>query len=63
MDYDTAHEVRKLEEGTAALGARVRQLELDIGYALQAIAVLKTRYASIDERERRQELERSRGVR
>jgi len=52
-----------IEAAIKALDARIKQLERDLEYALQAIAVLNTRYAAMDERERRQELAKSRGVR
>jgi hypothetical protein len=45
------------------LEARVRQLERDLDYALQAVALLNSRYMALDERERRQQLAASRGVR
>ena len=51
------------EAAIKILEARIKQLELDINYALQSIALLNTRYAALDDRDRRRELEKSRGVR
>lgn len=46
-----------------SLEARVRQLERDLEFALQSIALLNTRYAAMDDRERLREARQMRGVR
>src|SRR5688572_9277175 len=52
-----------VEAAFKILEERIRQLERDLDCALQSIAIINTRYASLDERERRVELAKSRGVR
>lgn len=51
------------EAAIAELQRRCSQLERDLDYALQSIALLNSRYQALDERERRQQLAASRGVR
>lgn len=46
-----------------ALAARIRQLERDYEYLMAAVTTANTRIAAMDERQRRQELAASRGVR
>lgn len=52
-----------IEAEIAKLELRVKQLERDLDYALQTVALLNSRYMALDERERRQQLAASRGVR
>lgn len=46
-----------------ALAARIRQLERDFEFLMTDMAAMKTRFASLDERDRHRELAASRGVR
>ena len=51
------------EAESARLELRIKQLERDYEYLMASLVALNTRFANLDERERRRELAVSRGVR